>query len=500
MERDSTQAVAPDSLQGIRSFPLSLFDKRVVLIMGLLIGIIVITVLMGDRVGVTLERTVPQGIARSTASVIIQFSEAMNRDSVPKRLRLVQIRAGKSEADFQESDVLATVDGAVSWNGSTLTFRPSAALKPGATYLVMLDAGATSDAGRQVLSDYRYSFTVRTPRVVYLAPANNVPRNIWIVNPADPNSAQQLTNSPSGISDFAVSADGSKIAFSETNSATGTKDIKVLDLDTGGIEQVTNCQDASCQAPAWRPDGQTIAYERVDYNSDLAQVGKAGPSRIWLINLSSKPATTSPMFSDSQTLGYGIDWSADGQRMTLFDLNSLGILMHDFRDNSTAIIPDKFGSPGAISPDGTKVVYPDIIFEANQTRSYLQMVDLNAKVIVPLDDPNDPINDDSARWSPDSSYLIIGRQYVDERYTEGKQLYKLNPVDKTVEPVLVDPAYNNGYFSFDPTGTQLVIQRFTVGTDMGDDQQGLPGIWTLDLNTKALTKVADNALFGRWVP
>ncbi len=454
--------------------------------MALLVGFTVLTVMLGDRVGVTLERMSPQGVARSTASVVIQFSETMNRESVEKRLRVEQIQGD-------------AVQGVISWNGSIMSFRPATALKPGAAYQVTLSAGAVSESGRDLLTDQNYTFMVRSPRVAYLAPSDRVPRNIWIVDPADLSSARQVTESPSGVEDFAVSPDGSKIAFSESNSVTGTKDIKVLDLDSGGIEQVTNCQDAECKTPVWRPDGQVIAYERVDYNSDLKQ-GKASPTRIWLIDLTTKPATTRPMFADSQTLGYGMDWSADGQRATLFDIGSLGILVYDFRDATTEIIPSKFGNPGVISPDGTRMVFPEVVFEENQTRSYLQMADLTTKIIAPLTDPADPINDETAHWSPDSSYLVVARQYLDERYTPGKQLYRLDPNTKAVEPLLVDPAYNHGFFSFDPTGAALVIQRFSELADTDPDKPLLPEIWTFDIASKTLTKVADNALLGRWVP
>ncbi len=502
MENDAVQgiATAPRS----RSLNLSRFDKRVVVVMAVLIGLTLLTIGLGDRVGVTLDRMDPRGEARSTASIVLRFSEAMNRDSVPAHLRVLQIPLEKVGTAIQPSDVLATVNGTASWNGTTMTFHPKTPLKPGAAYQVKLDAGATSDTGRPVLSDYQFDFTIRTPKIAYLAPADSVPRNIWIADPNDPSSAKQVTNSPSGIDDFAISPDGSQIAFTEENSTAGTKDIKLLDLDTGGIEQVTNCADATCDNPTWRPDGQTIAYERVDFNSNLLQGGKAGPTRIWLIDLSSKPATTHPMFSDSQTLGYGLDWSADGQRAVVFDLSSQGILMHDFSDNSTILIPTDFGDSGVISPDGTRVVFPEVIFEANETRSYLRMVDLKAQSIVPLTDPNDPIDDGAARWSPDGSYLIIARRYVDQRYTPGDQLYKLDPTGKTIETLLYDPAYGNGFFSFDPTGTQLVVQRFAETSDASENSSvnspGVPGIWTLDLQSKALKKVADDALFGRWVP
>ncbi|MBZ0283634.1 MAG: Ig-like domain-containing protein [Anaerolineae bacterium] len=487
-----------------RYFRLTRFDRSVGFVIVLLVAAIGLTILLGDRVGVTLQRVGPLGIARSTSSIIIQFSENMNRESVPERLQVVQIPPEKSGQSLSTEDVLATVNGDVSWNGATLIFRPATALQPGATYQVMLQPGSTSDNGRAVISEYRYNFTVRRPRVAYLAPASSAnPFNIWIADPADPSAAQQLTFSPSGIYDFSVSPDGGKIAFSERNSSTGTMDIKMLDLDTGGIEQLTNCADAECKTPVWRPDGQIIAYERIDYNSDMAQTSSLGasPTRIWLIDLSTRPATTRPMFSDSQILGYGIEWSADGQRISMFDYGSQGILVHDFRDDSTVVIPSKYGNPGELSPDGMRVVYPEIILEEAQARSYLQLVDLNTNQTRPLTTQESRVDDDTSAWSPDGSFLVIGRRNLDDASTRGKQLYRMNPADGTAEPLLVDPLYYHGFFAFDPTGTQLVVQRFPDAVALNDpDNPGLPQIWTFDLNTQAVVKIAEDALLPRWVP
>ncbi len=480
---------------------LTRFDKRVLTVMVCLMGLTGLTILLGDRVGVTLVRMGPLGVARSTASIIVQFSETMNRQSVPPRLRVVQVPADKAGQDFQEGDVQAEVNGTFSWNASTLTFHPAAALKTGATYLVMLTAGATSDTGRQMLSEYHYSFTVRSPRVAYLYPADGVPYDIWAADPADPKSAKQLTRSPSGIYDYAVSPDGSKIAFSEKNTSTQTIDIKLLDLDTGQIQQITNCQKAECKSPVWRPDGQMIAYERNELNFNPAIPGQSTPTRIWVIDLSTTPPSTHPMFADSQVLGYGLQWSADGTRVSMYDSASEAIEVHNLLDNSTAQIPDSFGNTGVLAPDGLRIIFPMVVLSSTESRTYLELADLKTNTARSLANPTDPIDDDLPVWSPDGSSLVIARRYTDSRATRDKQLYQMNPADGSVQPLVIDPKYGNGFFSFDPTGEQLVIQRYPDPVAMNDPtNRGLPEIWTLDMASKTLTKVADDAFFGRWVP
>lgn len=483
-----------------RKVALSRFDKIVLLIAVILVAFIGLTILLGDRVGVTVDRAEPLGLARSTAPILLQFSETMNRDTLKSLLRVVEVKPGTQPDQLQEADVIAPVEGDIRWNGKTLLFQPKGALQPGAFYTVLLAKGAVSETGRAVLSEYRYGFQVRRPRVAYLAPATSSPNNIWIADPTDPASAKQATFSPSGIFNYSVSPDGSKIAFSERNTNTGTTDIKLLDLDSGGIQQITNCQDANCTTPVWRPDGQVIGYERSELNSSFTNVG-VSPTRIWLIDLTSTPPTTRPLFSDSQMLGYGLQWSADGNRITVFDTNSQGILFHQFNPESTIAIPSRYGSPGWLSPDGTRVVYPEVVFQQSEAHSYLQLVDLKTQDIKSLTSPDDPIDDDSAAWSPDGKTLAIARRYLDDRYTRGKQLYLLNPDDSSVQEILFDPQYQLGAFIWDPNGTQLVIQRFPDPVAMGDpNNPGKPEIWTVDVATKKLTKIADDAFFPDWVP
>lgn len=481
-------------------FRLSRFDRIVGVILLVLVGLMGVTLLVGDRVGVTLKRVSPLGTARSTSAVLIEFSETMNRESAAARLRVFEVGPEQTDA-AAPIDALAEVSGTITWKGATLRFQPDQALRPGSSYQVILEAGAASETGRLVLDEYRYRFTISRPRVAYLAPSSRPPFNIWIADPADPSTARQITFSPSGIYDYNVSPDGSQIAFSERNSNTGTMDIKLIDLETGGIQQITDCVDAECARPVWRPDGQWIAYERIDLNSDLGgQVG-ISPTRIWIVDLTAQPYANRPLFSDSQILGYGLRWSGDGSRVAVFDSSTMGILVYDFGDESTVLIPSNYGNSGELSPDGTQLVYPKTILTENQAFTNLELVDLAANEIRPLSFPPEAVDDDAAVWSPDGSFLVIARRYLDSRFTRGKQLYKLDPADGSVETLLYDPLYQNGLFSLDPTGTQLVIQRFPDPVALDDpNNPGLPEVWTLDLTSNALVKVSADAFLSRWVP
>lgn len=476
----------------------SRFDRAVLLVIAGLLLLLGAILLLGDRIGVTINRVGPLGqSARSTSPIILTFSESMNRDALPDYLTVSEVRPGTDPQSLTESDRLSQIEGSIVWTGRTAFFRPAAPLTPGASYVVTLAPGFESDQGRAVLSEYRFGFSVRRPRVAYLAPATGIP-NLYIVDPAAPGQPQQISSSPSGIWDPNVSPDGSMIAFSEKNTTSGTSDIKLINLETGELRQLTNCQDADCTAPVWRPDGQVIAYQRVDFNSSLPDV-PVSPTRIWLLDMNT--GATRPMFSDTQVLGFGLMWSRDGNRASLYDYSTPGILLHDFTTNETTIIPSQYGSPGIPSPDGQRLIYPEVVLSEAQARSYLRLVDLTTMTDEPIANPDEPIDDDNAAWSPDGTRLAIARRYLDERYTRGRQLYLMDVATREIETLLFDEHYMLGFFSWDPNGNALLIQRFPDPVALNDpENRGIPELWVLEVNTGALTKVADDAMFGRWLP
>ncbi|MFN8371638.1 MAG: Ig-like domain-containing protein [Anaerolineae bacterium] len=464
---------------------LTRFDVTVSVVILALLAATLLTVIIGDRIGVRVLAAGPISTAHSTSSIFLQFTEDMDQTSVESRLLLDP-----------------PLNGNFRWNGRTLIFQPATAMSPGTTYTVSLPRGAASDSGRQTLSEYRFNFTVMMPRVAYLTPSDSSPTNIWIADPRDPQSAHQLTFSPTGIYDFSVSPDGTRIAFSEIDPLSDSSEIKVLDIETGGLTQITNCtaEDARCTNPVWRPDGSMMAYERIDLNSDLTSVG-VSPTRVWLLDLSTTPASTRPLFTDTQMLGYSPVWSGDGTRLAVFDTNSSGILVYSFADSSVVLIPSRTGSVGTLSPDGTRLVFPEMLLDGNMTRSTLKIADLVSNDFTDLTSPDEPIDDVMPIWNPDGYRLAIGRQYLDNRFTRGSQMYLYDTRDSSVTPLVIDERYTNGFFSWDATGQQLVLQRFPELDENGNPTQfATPEVWTYDLATDTLTLVATNANRPRWIP
>lgn len=343
-------------------------------------------------------------------------------------------------------------------------------------------------------------------RVAYLKETASGLYQLWLADAGDPSNREQVTSATFGVLDYNVSSDGRYIAYSERDFQSGIADLYLLDLRTGSVRRLTNCimEDADCDAPVFRPGKGIIAYQRRTLNTDL-ETG-VGNLRIWLLDISTDPPSTYPLFDDSQILGYSPVWSADGNHLAFYDTVNAGILVYDFAANTTEgdpplkFVPTGMGEVGSLSPDGTQMIFPEMLLAGNQSRSYLQLADLESGVFETLFDPSTPTDDQQTAWSPDGRYIAFGRQYWDERYTAGAQVYLLDMQDRSVAPLIVDNTYFNAFFAWSPDGKSIALQRF-ANLPPTDPNYGSNSteVWTYNLETRQMALIDDAARAPQWV-
>lgn len=452
---------------------------RLALVFGVTVALILAGIALdGSRRGVTVApgAYAPVGEARGNEPVRVRFSHAMNRASVQSRFALSPSAPG----DFHWSDE------------RTLVFTPRRALPAGQTYTVTIAAGAHSADGAQLRRPLIWRFTVLPPRVVALTPASRFHQQLALIDPQT-GAVETLSEGDGGVLDYAVSPSGRAIAYAQETD-TGAANLWVIDLITRTRAPITDCVAAICRAPAWSADGQRIAYQRAELDPDRGAGN--GPARAWIVDL----ATLQPslLFEDEQALGASPIWSPDGARVAAFDATIPGIRVRDFSGGPGVRIESLEGTAGLFSPDGARLLVPVLVRGALGEAFYtqLELVDLaqgeRARV---SGDVDAPIEDTGAVWLPGGDALIVLRRYLDDRFTQGRQIYRLDLASGDAEPLVVDPAYTHSALGLDAAGTRLVYQRFPVSLPDAE-----PEIWTLDLISGARAQVASDAFLPAWVP
>jgi Tol biopolymer transport system component len=91
-------------------------------------------------------------------------------------------------------------------------------------------------------------------------PARTIPRADYLI---DLNTGEMTQLPPDGIAGsgygYAVSPDGTMVAYTSGSSIAGTQQVFIATLDFTDVQQVTHDRRGA-QAPAWSPDGAAIAY------------------------------------------------------------------------------------------------------------------------------------------------------------------------------------------------------------------------------------------------
>jgi WD40 repeat protein len=334
---------------------------------------------------------------------------------------------GPIELEFASPASLAKVQKAVlfqpgligDWQVESprqLRFFVAQPLQPNVQYSLTLQPGALGTNGEQLNRSHTFLFKTRSPEIVYLT---TTPRDLWRVA-SDGSSRRQLTHSGI-VRDFSVSRDGNQIAFSVPDQKGGV-DIWLTDRDGNNTHLALDCGADRCSTPAWSPDGHQIAYTRE--SAGLTPGGPPGVPRPWIFNL--QTAQTSSLYEDQQIIGYGTSWSPDGRRLATYDGVASGIRVLSLETRKEILLPTSSGLIGAWSPDGTRMLYPDVIQTPDGIRTIVTLANFSTGEFSTFLEGGDyDATYDVPAWSPDEKYIAVGvRPNVD---STSREVWLINP-------------------------------------------------------------------------
>lgn len=266
-----------------------------------------------------------------------------------------------SRVDQLTSDPSSDLRPAWSPDGTRLVFYSG---RSGNDDIWAIDVDGSDEAQltQDQASDRRPAWSLDGSKIVFDSDRSGS-RDIWIME-ADGSNQRQLTAGPAEEMFASFSPDNSQVLFYAYED--GRNDIWVIDADgenlkslTNGLADVKQKQCAfACHAPAWSPDGKTIAYH----------ADQGGKRNIWLMDADGgnpRQLTTTDRSSPSAppvTHNFLPSWTADGRIIFQAERPIAQTIRTDIRvidadgSNETILFAEvAHGGPFVWSPDGTRV-------------------------------------------------------------------------------------------------------------------------------------------------
>jgi len=339
----------------------------------------------------------------------------------------------------------------------TLRLVPSRPLELDTVYELRLDPGMIGKQGEILRDGQTWVFQVRQPLVAYLASPESK-SEIWVVG-LQGESEKRLFEAETSILDFDASPNGEFIVFSQFNAQNG---LDLWMVDRGGFSPglLLDCGAGRCSTPAISPDSLEIAYTREA--PGLSPNDSPGAPRIYIFNLQS--GQDSPLFADSQILGYGPAWSPDGMRLSSFDGLQDVIRVVSIESGEQTPLPSAIGAIFTWSPDGDKFAFVDVADTLFGLRTVVNVADFTTGEVSNLIGLKDDLDFGygALAWSPtQADQLIMGMRPLPDDPAQGLWLMDPEILAGTVI------AYQEGVTvqtpRWDLWGKGVIFQQFRLG-------------------------------------
>jgi Tol biopolymer transport system component len=447
------------------------FDRFVVFFLLGLLGLILVLLVLGDRVGVQITSVNPQPDKpiSSYGKIAVLFNQPMNAQSVE-----------------QGFSISPHVEGQITWEGNQLSFTPATLLHPDIEYHVSIKAGTESENGRRLLSDYSWTVSVRQPDIVYLV-INEVAGDLWLYS-TDTGLTFPLTNTGGQIFDFAVEPVAGRILYAQYNSQGGSE-FWIIDRDGNNPTIILDCENDLCSQPAWSADSLWIAYTREEFS--VAEAIALLP-RVWTLYI--QTGETNPLYDNPDAYSHSPSFSPNGKYLATYNINQNAIRVLNLETSQEAGIPTVLLGVGDWSPDGNLLIFSDLVPSTLEPNVGVYIADLSTQSVdhafgefIPDTDFSPP------RWSPDGEWIAFAARPVGSAVSKG--IWVINLAEGDPIPITDDPTATFTAYRWDPWGERLAFQRYPITGPIS-----CTSIWVWERSTGETRLLVENGVRPAWLP
>ena len=318
--------------------------------LGLVLGLLIAAALAAPRIRSISPQ--PGSIqVPASAPISITFTQRMDPDSVMEHL-----------------SVDPPMDLTVTWDEQMLTLEHDDPWPRGDTVSITISAGARSFGLLPLLTSRSWNFTAGEPRVAYLYPAGQ--HTEIYARSLNDDEATPLSETPLGVYDFSLNHHGTLIAYSAERADGGT-DLRLLDLVTGDDSLVYPSPEGSrCETVILSPGGDYLAFECYELQLSAGGQRIPGPRQVWILPFEGA-AQPFPVGQDDHITS-APQWSPSGA-LTFYDSTLIAIEIVDPAlgpdQTPLKLLPSAMGNISSWSPDGTTLVFAEMVFPLARTPS-----------------------------------------------------------------------------------------------------------------------------------
>lgn len=459
--------------------------------LGLILGILIAAAVAAPRI-----KTVHPGNGSdqvpASAAVSITFTQRMDPDSVLAHLSVDPV-----------------TEFSASWDDKTFTLEHEEAWPSGTTVTITLSGGARSAGFLPLLISRTWSFTVGEPRVAYLYPAGQ-PAEIYVHSLSE-SEGVPITETRLGVFDFSLNSGGSLLAYTAERADGGT-DLHILDMMAEeDILAFSSPEGSRCEAATPSPDGGFLAFECFAFQSSAGGQLIPGPRQVWILPL--REGQEPVLAGQEGNITSAPRWSPSGL-LALYDSSLIAVEIIDPSlppgVGDPIFLPSAMGNLSTWSPDGTTLVFADMVFPHTLSVSeetsleleldfytHLFVADLAGGDLRDLSgSEQEPVEDASPAFSPDGQTIAFARRYMDrERFTLGRQIWLKNPDGSNARVVTTDTMINHSALTWSPDSHYLAFMRFDM------INISLPAeIWVLDITEGLPRMLVRGGYLPVWIP
>lgn len=378
------------------------------------------------------------------------------------------------------------IQGEFIWQEESFWFRPIHPYTLGVEYQAKLSGDLETADGQTLSVEHTWAFKVREPELIFFVPQQEG-GEIWRAR-SDGTQPQQLSHTGGKVIDFVTNRTGDRIAYNVQNEVSG-RDLWVMDREGQNAQMLIHCGRDVCDEPTWSMDQEWIAYTRNAY--DTESEGHL-PSQVWTVAVES--GETAQLYQSDIAYGHSPSFSPDGKKLATYDTNHDAIRVLDLETSQDSMISREIPGSGDWSPDGSKIIFTDIVPAENEPFVEIYVVDL-ADVLVEtaFDTALTDTDFSQPRWSPDGEWVAVSLRPVNA--TPSKSLWVLHVDGEQSLPVVEEPSSIYSAYQWDPWGERLIYQRFELGRSEDNTS-----IWTWDWGTQENTLIIENGARPQWLP